>query len=369
MKVKVLQESLREKTNTCLRFVSTRVQLPVLGSFLLEAEGGKLRVTATNLEMAVSVECGADVEVEGKLVVPAKVFVDGIASLDPGALVLEYIEGKLLVESKTFKASVTCGDSGEFPDVPKELGKNKVKISTKDVLEGIDRTLFAVAADETRPILTGVLFEQSEGKTNLVATDGFRLSRFEIKGGGLEEKMIIPKAVVGELQRKFKLNETAYYSFDKAQNQVVFGVGEYVFSSRVLQGEFPDYNRIIPTSSVVEVEASRDELLSSVRVAGIFARDMSNMITLSLETEKLVIKSKSSSSGSQESEVEAKVTGLKGELVIAFNYRFLEELLSVVKGESVKMGFNDANSAGVFRDLSEPKFMHLIMPVRTEGNQ
>lgn len=182
------------------------------------------------------------------------------------------------------------------------------------------------------------------------------------------QKMIVPKAVLSEIVKSTG-DDDIKFSYNKKDNQVLFGVGDSIFSSRVIEGEFPDFEKIIPKSALFKVLVDKHELGQAVRLASVFARESGNIIKLNLKKNVLQVKAESTSSGKQTTDVEVKVETeeKKIDLEIAYNYKFLEDFLKVVEGDSVNIELTNPNSAGKFIDPMNPKFLHLIMSIRVQG--
>lgn len=364
MKVEVLQENFAKALSLTSRFVSSRAQLPVLSNVLLSAKGTKLHLSATNLEISLSTSIGAKVEEEGEITIPARVLTDLITNLSKGPLTLSANKEQLEISSIHFSGNILGLNSSEFPKVPSTINSAN-SIETKDFIKALNQTTFSSSSDITRPILTGVLFTtDKDNNLQLVGTDGFRLSRKEIK---LKQplsfgKVIVPKTALLELPRIFSDDNTISFEIREEEKQILFGNGDTVLSSRVIEGDFPPYEKIIPTDSKIEVKLSKDELLRAVKVASVIARDNGYVAKIVIKEGTLEINSESSSSGSQNVEVEAKVEG--GTLEILYNIHFVEEFLNVVDGEEIVIYLTGSESPGVLRDSSDTNLLHLIMPVK-----
>jgi DNA polymerase-3 subunit beta len=368
MKVSILQENFNKALALASRFTSTKTQLPVLGNVLLTTKRTKLTVSSTNLEVSVSSSIGAKIDKEGEITVPGRVIAEIVSNLPSETINLEVDKEQLKIRSQNFESSLSGMNASDFPPVPSVLPKEGVIALPKDsFLEALSQVIFATSIDETRPILTGVLFNFQKDLLTLVATDGFRLSQRKVnaKIKGKEERLILPKSVLGELSR-FSEEETLSLYVNKKENQILFGDNGTVLSSRVLEGEFPDYQKIIPKASGTKVLIDKEELLRGVKLSSVFARESANIVKVGLGKDYLDISAESSSSGSQKTRVDAKVTG-DAKLEIAFNYRFLEEFLHAVRGEEVSIELSNPASPGIFRDTAEVSFLHLIMPVRIQG--
>ena len=373
MKLQVLQENFSKGVNIANRFTSVRAQLPVLSNIHLSAKNNKLYLSATNLENSVSLSVGAKVDKEGEITIPARVLNDIVSTLNPGALDIVVEKDIVKLSSDSFKTSISGMNASDFPAVPKKIGKDAVVFNTKDFIDSLNKVIFSASNDETRPLLTGVLFKIEPKKVTLVATDGFRLSSSGFKmdiSEGLED-IILPKGVLSELVRLGSDEEEMTYSYKKGDSQVIFRVGNIVLSSRVLEGEYPDYKKIIPKESGMVIGLDKGDLHQAVKLASVFAKDSANVIKMKIQKNKLEISSESQYSGSQTSRVEANIEGekipQKGEFVIAFNYRFIDDFLGTVEGDDIELSFNEPNTPGVFKDLKRKKYLHLIMPVKLQS--
>lgn len=368
MKFTILQENLAKAVTTASRFASVRAQLPVLGNILISTQKSKVLVASTNLEISVSISVGAKIEREGSLSIPSRVFSELIGNLPKETLNLESEKEQLKISTTGFSSKVLGINPNDFPKIPGNVGKEAVSISQKEFLDAISKVLFSASVDETRPILTGVLFLWSRGELSLVATDGFRLSRKKIKVVGAKtlSPIVLPKLVLLEISR-LEEGEEVLFSLQEKEKQVVFGIDSVVLSSRLLEGEYPDFEKIIPKSSTLKVRIDKEDLARAVKLASIFARDASNVVRLKVLKESVKVSAESGQSGSQETEVEAKVEGDSGNFEIAFNFHYLEDFLHSVKGEEVSLEFTSPDKAGVFGDTSDEDFLHLIMPVKIQG--
>ncbi|OGM21713.1 DNA polymerase III subunit beta [Candidatus Woesebacteria bacterium RIFCSPLOWO2_01_FULL_37_19] len=372
MKIEVLQENFSKSLYIASRFTSSKVQLPVLANLLLKAEKNRLLIAATNLETSISLYIGIKVEEEGEITVPARTLNELVSNIRAGQLKIDVEKEKINIKSEGFESSVLGMNSSDFPKIPLVLPEDNFKIQTEFFSQALSQILFAVSQDETRPALTGVLIICSKGKLTLVSTDGFRLSQkiISVPEVKTEFKLILPKNALGELTRLFAEAEDIGFSFNDKENQVLFGVSNAILASRVIEGDFPDFKRIIPTSSLLNIYLDKDELLRAVKLASVFARDAANVVKFSVLKDSIEVLAESSQSGSQKTKVDAKVEDVGGvldkEFVIAFNFRFLEDFLNSLNGDDIKIGLTDPNSPVLFLDTSDKEYMHIIMPVRLQ---
>ncbi len=374
MKFQILQENLSKAVGVASRFASTKAQLPILGNILLSTKKSKVYVSSTNLEISASVQVGAKIEEEGEISIPAKVISELVSNLPKETIFLSAEKEQLKISTTGFSSKILGINSSDFPKIPTSINQEKaVKLSQEALSAALSQVLFATSVDETRPILTGVLFLFSSNSLSLIATDGFRLSRkiitFDIKKEDVG-KVIIPKGVLGEIVRvDSSVGEILMLREDR-EKQVIFGMGNTILTSRLLEGEYPDFEKIIPKSSIVKVLLDKEEFLRAIKLASIFARESANIVKIKVLEDSVRVSAESGSAGSQEAKVDAKVDLGGGEYTepfeIAFNYKFLEDFLHSVTGEEVEMRFSGVSSAGVFLDPKDSSYLHLIMPVKIQ---
>ena len=368
MKVTVLRKEFSGLLNMASRFASSRAQLPILENVVIQASKTKLNVMATNLEISVSATIGAKVEEEGSLAVPARVINDLINNLKSDTVEIESKKEQIKIISDGFNASVVGMNTSDFPAIPTSGGSKAISLPSKNLVDVLSKVMFSVSRDDTRPVLTGVLlvFDSSSKKMTAISSDGFRLSQKSVKiaGGISDERVIIPRAFLSELTKLLENgDEEVKFEVSKADNQVVVECGNVVMSSRVIEGDFPNFEKIIPKSSRVKVNVGLEDLEQAMKVASVFARDASNVVKIKVGKDDLAVDARSSKSGEQEMRVPARVEGESME--INYNYRFVEEFLGVCEGSEVGIELTDGETAGVFKDGGDKEYFHLIMPVRS----
>ncbi len=369
MKAGILQENLVKAVTSAARFASVRAQLPILSNILISAQKTKVFISSTNLEISISTQIGAKVLEDGDICVPSRVIAELIGNLPKETINLESEKEQLKISTSGFSSNVLGMNSTDFPKVPNSISRESSIVLPKDDLsKALAQVVFAASVDETRPVLTGVLFIWGKENLTLVATDGFRLSQKTIKVVGSKPgvKIILPKLILSEIPRSEDTDEILINVQEK-EKQVVFGIENVILSSRLLEGEYPDFEKIIPKNSSIQIRTDKEELLRAVKLASIFARDAANIVKIKVEGDSIKVLAESGQSGSQETKVEAKVEGEGKGFEIAFNYRFLEEFLHSVTGEEIKMEFSGPSAPGVFTDPADPSYLHLIMPVKIQS--
>jgi len=366
MRLQVLQEELSKALSLATRFASAKAQLPVLGNILFTAKGGKLLISSTNLEISVNISIGAKVEDDGEITIPAKVITDIISNLNPGQISLTSNKESVEIVSSEFESTISGMNPQDFPSVPKKLEKIDLSLPREELTDALGNLLFSVSVDETRPVLTGVLFLCQRGGLTMVSTDGYRLSQQSLKGGNSTKVFtaILPKSVLSEIARLSEGDMIDFF-FDKENNQIVFKSENVILSSRILDGSFPDYEKIIPKTHMLKISVDKEDLVKGVKLAAVFARDSANIVKFNIKNKQLEINAESQISGRQKTKMDIRSEGEN--LEIAFNYRFLEEVLQVIDGEDVDIEFSGPSSPAIFKDPKNKNFLHLIMPIKLES--
>lgn len=368
MKVKVLQEDLLRGLNNVSRFVTTRAQLPILSNVLISTEKNGIKLASTNLETGIVAQVPAKIEEIGSITVPARTVNEIIANISSGTIDVSSSGEELVISNKNTKVRLAGISSADFPQVPDKIEKEDYVLPS-DILNLIkNQVVFSAATDETRPILTGVLFSFSKGKLQAVATDGFRLSckEIELKNNIQESKILISAKIIDELCHIIgESKEQVRVSVLEKTKQILFASQNFVLTGRVLEGEFPDFQRIIPKSFVYRATTDKESLLKGVRAVGILARESSNIAKFNIEGGSVSLSSESKQHGDEEVTVDAKTEG--GETEIAFNYKFIQDFLNSVQGREVSLETENSTSAVVFRDTKDLSYFHLIMPIRLQN--
>ena len=352
--------------------MASKAQLPVLSNILIKTEKNKIKLSATNLETGMNLWLPAKVEKQGQITVPARVFSELVSSLPQGTVELVVEEDRIKVRCERYKSAVNGISAEEFPEVPSMKGEEKSSLilKSKGLKEIIEKTALSAGVDEARPIFTGVKMEISKTKVRMAATDGYRLSVGEIKGiKGVKEKkeIVVPAKALVELTKIIseEQGEEVMLSATDEEKQLIMSVSKVEVVTRLLEGDFPDYEKIIPESSGTTIELDKEELTQAVRAAAIFARDSANIVKFRLVGSKLMISANAPQVGENEVEMMVKKKGEDSE--IAFNSRYLLEVLSVMGVERLNLSMTGALSPGVFKDPSDEGFLHIIMPVRVQS--
>ncbi|RJP53497.1 MAG: DNA polymerase III subunit beta [Anaerolineaceae bacterium] len=374
MKVTVLQENLARGLSIVSRAVSPRSTLPVLSNILVATDEGRLRLSATNLELGITCWIAARIDEEGSTTVPSRTFSDLVSAMpnDQVQMTLDVKTQNLHVKGGASNNDIKCIDSQEFPPLPTPDMEGAVQLNVADFKEMIHQVAFSASTDEARPVLMGVLMNVEKDKVTMAAADGFRLS---VRKAQLSQSVsqpinvIIPARALNELARVAADGEGLIYMVvPKNRGQVLFRVKDVEVVSQLIDGTFPDYHQIIPRSYKSRTLVSTASLLKACKQAEIFAREGSNVARLDIKESKgemqpseVEISATSEETGKNETIVEATVDG--GSVLIAFNVKFLREALEVIKTPNVALETSAANAPGVVRPVGDDDFLHVIMPM------
>lgn len=363
MKFSILQQDLWPALQSVSRSAGVRAQLPVLGNILISAEEGKVKLSATNLEIGIVKTVIAEVAEEGDITVPSRTLVDVVGNLSGEKLEFSSSAEQLEITTPSFSSQFNGIPAAEFPAIPL-VGQKSVTINKEVLLKSLPQVGFSAAVDDGRPILTGILTEIKDKKLQLVATDGYRLA---YKTVPVEEdasfKALVPRRTFEEVVRVLgeEQADTVQIATSDNQNQIIFTIGSTQLSSRLIEGQFPAWEKIVPVQYVATISADRQDFLKAVKLASVFAKTDANVVSLQNTSGKLLLSSEAKELGSQHKEIDAQTEG-EG-MQIAFNTKFLQDALSAINTSQVVLQFSGGLSAAVMRSEQEEGLRYIIMPV------
>lgn len=369
MKFSLLQENLNSALQHLSRFTASKAQLPILANILFTTDSGRLKLSATNLDLGINYWLGAKIDAEGTFTLPARDLTEYVSYLPLGRLDFNLDDKSLLhLTSAKTQSSFTTTPPADFPTIPSLNPKTAFDIDLSLISQAIEQVVFAAATDDSRPVLTAVLCRFSANSLSLVATDGFRLSLKEIKPK-LPLKIkdltyLIPARTLSEvvkLSRNLKIITLGPTSDD---HQIVFVLDDIELVSRLLEGDFPDYQRIIPEGHATRLTLDREEFAQSIKIASVFAKESANVVRFKIKKGSLELSANAPQIGQNQVTLESKLEGEP--LEIAFNYKFVTDFLNIVQGKEITLKLNEPLTPGLFSDSSDPSFTHIIMPVRLQ---
>lgn len=345
------------------RIVSRNTTLPILNNVLLQVENGRLKVLATNLEIGVSSLIGAKVSVDGKIAVPGRALSDFIRNAPGDTVTLELKQNTLTISAGSYKTTILCFDASEYPIIPKIENGQKFTIASKTFKNLISSVVDSISTSDSRPELTGALLKFEDGFISMAATDIFRLAEKKVKsthtGTG---SVIIPRNALLELG-KILSDVDGEVVIHISDNQASFSHDEFEMVSRIIDGKYPDYRKIIPDRAVARVLVRREELENAAKVAALFSSSISD-IKLECDTHGLNISGKNANKGEARAGVEANLQGEPFE--VSMNYHYFLDGLKVIQSEKIVLEFTGKGSPFVLRPNTEDKdVVYLIMPLRS----
>src|SRR3989344_1408928 len=364
MKVEFLIENIEKFLPLISKIIPVHSQIPILSNILLEATKQGFYISTTNLETGVRIKIPAKMEEEGATTVPGKQFIEALSSLP---------KDKVLVSSEKDSLKVKCRDNivtfqtiakEEFPNILEQKGEKAYIFSEGEIREVFEKLTLAASLDDSRPELTGVLFAQKDNAIDFVATDGFRLSLKKKRKGKIvlnQESLILPARLI--IEAMSLLGETSLYIYKKG-NQVVLENEDVLLIGRLINGEFPNYEKVIPASFKTTITLDVQEFLQKLRLVSIFARDAANIVKISVSDGRVKMTARSSGVGEGEVVIEGEQEGEDNE--IAFNIKFLMDLLRNIQEKTITIELSSPVEPATFRIPEDPDFLHIIMPVRLQ---
>lgn len=374
MKFSCNQDTFSKYLNIMSRVVSNKPGLPILNNVYFEATKGKLVMKTTDLELSISTWIGADVENDGKITLPAKQLSEFVNSVPQEKIDVTVERQNFNISTSNNSASFNTMPPDDFPNIPSVEKKEEpfLQINSTDFLLAVNRVAFAAATDDIKPVLTGVKIEiKDNGTASFVATDGLRLSKQDItiEKGIKNKDFLVPVRALLELS--YIVNEVGEEAGSiislfliEDKNQVMFRVGDIDIISRLIDGEFPEYEQIIPTGYKTKCNVDRDEFLNSLKIVNIIARSvLGNKMILQIQSKenRISLSAVQSDLGKNESNFECKVEG--DNLKIAFSSKLLSDILNHIDSEKILFECSEAIRPGVFKIDDDNNFIHLVMPM------
>jgi DNA polymerase-3 subunit beta len=373
MKLTCLQENLNRGLSIVGRAVAAKTTLPITSNVLLATDEGRLKLVATNLEMAISCWIGAKVEDEGAITVPARLLTEFVSSLpaDTISVHLSPQTKTLGLKCARFEARISGVDAKEFPPIPSVDEGIAAKVEVDALRQAINQVVFAAATEESRPVLTGVCTQFEDKTLTLAAADGFRLAVFKLpiaESFKQKTEVIIPARTLAELNRLMTdEEEVVNITLNPGKSQVLFRLKNTELVSQLVQGTFPNYAQLIPQSYSTRMIVSVADFLRATKTASIFARDGSGIVRLVVTPGseagpgKVAVSARSEEIGDDVGEIDATVEGADAK--IAFNGKYLSDVLSVLRESQVALETTSPSSPGLLRPVGTDNYTHVVMPM------
>lgn len=371
MHLRCLQENLSRGLGIVQPAVATRTTLPITQHVLLTTDEGRLKLSATNLEVAISTWVGGDIIEEGAVTIPARLLTEFVNSLDKQTMEVRPLpQGYgIAVSGDRTETNIKGADADEFPPIPKIDDGVATRMSGRALREAIHQVVLAAAVEDSRPVLTGVNVELEGDKVTLAAADGFRLA---VRHASLLEpvpektSVIVPARTLSDIERLLDGDDPVDIVVTPAKSQAMFRFRNIEVVSQLIQGTFPNYAQLIPQEHTTRAVIPLGALQRATRTASIFAKDGSGIIRLQMTPDappgRLTISARAEEVGDNEGQIEAEIEGSEGK--IAFSSRYLNDVLSVVGKEKVALEMTTSSSPGVIRPVEDDgEYVHVVMPM------
>lgn len=363
MKLQVTQANLAKALSSVARIANTRNTLPVLANVLLKTENNRLSIAATNLDIAITHYVGSKIEKEGAITVPARLMQDFVSSLPEGVINLNLEDNKLHISTDKYNSTINGITADDFPVMPAISGGTSWKAPVGDFKKGLSQVVFAASADDARPVLTGVYFYTKDGGTTLAATDSYRLAEVGIGKNKTESNFLLPASAAQDLLRVVSDTDQEI-AITHDDQQARFEAGDISLVARLIEGNYPDYRKLIPSKFSTVAKLKKSDFLNIAKVSSLFARESAGSITIkaSKEDSSVSINAVASQLGENTASAEANVSA-DGEVTL--NSRYLIDALNAFNAEEVEFCFNGKLEPCILRSSKEPNYLHLIMPLRS----
>jgi len=360
------QSNLLYALNIVNKAISPNHTLPVLNNILIKANNKKLFLSATNLEIAISCDIEASLSIEGSVTVPAKLLTNYISLLNDEEVQLKLKENlELEIKSSKSNTKIKCISADEFPLIPKIEKEKEFKININDFYKSLNETVFSASINTTRPVLSGVFMKSEDKILKIVATDSYRLAE---KKMNLDEKIddiscIVPAKTMVEISRILSKAEEKYIKINISKNQILFSVDGIELISRLIEGNFPEYEKIIPQTEKTRLTVSKEDLILTLKRVSLFARENNNSIKLEISKEnKMTVSSEETKIGEEKADLGIECLGEDNE--ISLNSQYLLDVLNIIDGEKVDLILNERVSPVCVKSVEEDGYIYIIMPLK-----
>lgn len=369
MKIICVQENLNKALSHSSRIISLRNSLPILDNILLSTDKGRLKISATDLELGINYWIGAKIEKDGVIAVPSRLITEFISNIKEEKIGIDVEDNNVLVKGEKYKATIKGFGAEDYPLIPDISEKYIFSVNSKDLINAINQVSFAAATDNTRPIFFGIFFKVEKDVLKMAATDSYRLAEKKVKinkESKADHSFIVPSRTINEVGKILKdAGEVVKVCYD--ENQILFDFGSIHLISRLIEGQYPNYEQIIPDSFESEVKVDKQELFNTCKVASLFAKESANSIKVAVKPEsdgmgKLVITGQGVQIGESVNEIPVKVKGK--EIEVSFNAKYILDVLPNISEKSVEIKFSGNASSGLIKGDGKDDYSYVVMPLR-----
>jgi len=367
MNIICLQENFKKALNIVERIIGRNLTLPILNNVLLSIENNKLKISSTNLEIGINCWIPGKIKERGSITVPAKLINDFVNNLPNEKIELKVKDKQLELKCKKFKSILKGLSADDFPIIPKIKLQPLINIKNNLLKNSFTQVVEMASTSESRPEISGIYINFYKNTIKLAATDSFRLAEknIEINSKELKEQsIIIPQRTILEVIRILsEKKEQEEVKITLSNNQILFDFNNTQIISRLIDGQYPDYQQIIPSNSETEVIINRAELINNIKIASLFTGKV-NDIKIFVDPKKSIIEisSKDADIGENKSKIEAEIKGKEVEVI--FNYRYILDGLNNIYSDKVIIGLNDNTKPVLIRPVGDINYSYIVMPIK-----
>lgn len=374
MKLICLQEKLKSSLNVAQNIVGRNLTLPILNNLLLKTENGRLKISSTNLEIGINCWTAGKIERKGEITVLAKTLSNFVNNLPNKKIEIELKKDVLSLKCENYQANFKGLDAKDFPIIPEIKGPSLLKISGQAFKNALSQVVGMTAFSESRPEISGVLFDFDKNNLKLVATDSFRLAEKTISVASKQQnkkEIIVPQRTVQELVRILSEKPEQEVKLIVGENQILFDLEDVQIISRLIEGQYPDYQQIIPKEVLVQVILNKEEFLNTIRLASIFSSRINDVkFIINLQKPSLEVLALDPDIGSNKSKIPAEIKLEKGKkpaqkMEINFNYQYILEGLANIASKKVILGLNQETSPALLKPTGQAGYLYIVMPIKS----
>ncbi len=368
-----LQENLKQALGITERIIGRNLTLPILNNILLSVENNKLKISSTNLEIGISTWVSGKIQEKGSLTIPARLITDFVNNLPNKKIELKTKDNQLTIKSEKFKATLNGLSADDYPIIPKLKDKPILKIKGNILKNDLSQVVEMASISESRPEISGIYLKFDKDLIELVATDSFRLAKKNIEispNKGVEDQsVIIPQRTIQELIRILgegdgnKPDQEQEVEVVLSGSQILFNLGYTQLISRLIEGQYPSYQQIIPDKTTTQVVVDKRELISSIKMASLFSGKVNDIkVIINPDKSNLEISSKSADVGENKSQIKAEIQG--NNIEVFFNYRYVLDGLNNIFSDKVVIGLNDSSKPVVLKPVGDESYTYIVMPIK-----
>ena len=365
-----LQENLKNGLSAAERIIGKNLTLPILNNLLLKTEKGRLKISATNLEIGINYWVPGKIEKEGEITLPARTISGFVNNLPNKKIEIEAKDNSAVLKCENYKAKIKGQDAKDFPIIPKIQAQATIELDQEGLKKGLNQVVGMAAVSESRPEISGILMSFNKGSLKIVATDSFRLAeKIIFINNSYVGSIIIPQRTALEIIRVLsekeegKEGERPSLKIILGLNQILFDLGNVQLVSRLIDGQYPDYQQIIPKNFKTKTVLNNNQLLKTTKIASLFSSKINDVKFIFVPQKKIIeICAQNVDIGENRSQLEAEINGQATE--VSFNWRYLLDGLNNIEAEGVFLGLNDESGPAILKPANDESYLYVVMPIK-----